>query len=59
MIDLDQETWMYLALIAIFLAYFIWNSRRLKSNRKNRKTVISEDVTWSVNRKRNQKNINS
>ncbi|MEO2129191.1 MAG: hypothetical protein ABGW91_13565 [Christiangramia sp.] len=37
MIDLDQETWMYLALIAIFLAYFIWNSRRAKSNRKNRK----------------------
>lgn len=37
MIDLDQETWMYLALIAVFLAYFFWNSRRAKKIRKNRK----------------------
>ncbi len=36
MIDLDQETWIYLALIAVFFAYFIWNSRRAKKNKKNR-----------------------
>jgi len=37
MIDLDQETWIYLAIIAIFLAYFLWNSRRVKKIQKNRK----------------------
>ena len=37
MIDFDQETWIYLALIAIAVIYFIWNSSRLKQNRKDRK----------------------
>ncbi|TBW26479.1 hypothetical protein [Gramella sp. KN1008] len=37
MIDLDQETWIYLAIIAVFLAYFLWNSRRAKKLRKDRK----------------------
>ncbi|MCG9972997.1 hypothetical protein [Christiangramia crocea] len=37
MIDLDQETWIYLAVIAVFLAYFLWNSRRAKKLRKDRK----------------------
>ncbi|MDX1544697.1 MAG: hypothetical protein R3214_12205 [Christiangramia sp.] len=37
MIDLDQETWIYLAIIAVFLAYFMWNSRRAKKMRKDRK----------------------
>ncbi|WP_026935483.1 hypothetical protein [Christiangramia echinicola] len=39
MIDLDQETWIYLTIIAVFLAYFIWNSgraRKIKKQRKNR-----------------------
>lgn len=35
--DFDQETWIYLALIAIAVIYFIWNSSRLKQNRKERK----------------------
>lgn len=37
MFDFDQETWIYIALIAVFLIYFIWNSRRAKKNRKARK----------------------
>ncbi|APG60133.1 hypothetical protein [Christiangramia salexigens] len=37
MIDLDQETWIYLAIIAVFLIYFIWSSRRAKNLRKQRK----------------------
>lgn len=37
MIDLDQETWVYLSIIAVFLAYFIWNSRRSKRIKKERK----------------------
>ena len=37
MIDLDQETWIYLAIIAVFLAYFLWNSRRAKKIKKQRK----------------------
>ncbi|MDX1762134.1 MAG: hypothetical protein R3218_08270 [Christiangramia sp.] len=37
MIDLDQETWIYLAIIAVFLAYFLWNSRRAKNLKKQRK----------------------
>ncbi|MFO8146226.1 MAG: hypothetical protein ACQEQB_01935 [Bacteroidota bacterium] len=37
MIDFDQETWIYLALIVIAVIYFIWNSSRLKQNRKDRK----------------------
>jgi len=37
MIELDQETWMYLAIIAAFFAYFLWNSRRAKRLKKDRK----------------------
>ena len=37
MIDLDQETWIYLAIIAVFLAYFLWNSRKAKKIKKQRK----------------------
>ena len=37
MIDLDQETWIYLAIIAVFLANFLWNSRRAKKIKKQRK----------------------
>ena len=37
MIDFDQETWIYLALIAIAVIYFIWNSSRLKQDKKDRK----------------------
>ena len=37
MIDLDQETWIYLAIIAVFLAYFLWNSGRAKKIKKQRK----------------------
>ncbi|WP_300438611.1 hypothetical protein [Christiangramia sp.] len=37
MIDLDQETWIYLAIIAVFLAYFLWNSRRTKKLKKERR----------------------
>lgn len=37
MIDFDQETWVYFAIIAIFLIYFIWNSSRAKQNKKARK----------------------
>ncbi|MFD1095213.1 hypothetical protein [Salegentibacter chungangensis] len=37
MIDFDQETWIYFALIAAFLIYFLWSSRRAKRNRKARK----------------------
>lgn len=37
MFEFDQETWIYFALIAVFLIYFIWNSRRAKKDRKARK----------------------
>lgn len=37
MIDFDQETWIYLSLIAIAVIYFIWNSSRLKQTKKDRK----------------------
>lgn len=37
MIDLDQETWIYLSITAVFLAYFLWNSRRSKRIKKERK----------------------
>ncbi|PTX44104.1 hypothetical protein C8P64_0074 [Christiangramia gaetbulicola] len=37
MIELDQETWIYLTIIAVFLAYFLWSSRRAKNIKKQRK----------------------
>lgn len=37
MTDTDQETWIYLGLIAIALLYFFFNSKRAKQNRKERK----------------------
>jgi uncharacterized membrane protein len=37
MFEFDQETWIYFVLIAVFLVYFIWNSRRAKKNRKAQK----------------------
>ncbi|MGA8852646.1 MAG: hypothetical protein WB492_00565 [Christiangramia sp.] len=37
MINLDQETWIYLALIATFLIYFFWSSRRAKKIKRQRK----------------------
>ncbi|MDT0651399.1 hypothetical protein [Autumnicola edwardsiae] len=37
MLDFDQETWLYLAIIAAIFIYFSRNSGRAKNNRKNRK----------------------
>ena len=37
MIDLDQETWIYLVLIAAFFIFFLWNSGRTKKLNKERK----------------------
>ncbi len=37
MIELDQETWIYLTIIAVFLAYFLWSSRKAKNIKKQRK----------------------
>lgn len=37
MIDFDQETWIYLAIISVFSFYFIWNSRLAKQHRKAKK----------------------
>ncbi|MDT0646826.1 hypothetical protein RM545_08995 [Zunongwangia sp. F260] len=37
MLDFDQETWLYLAIIAAIFIYFRTNSRRAKIDRKNRK----------------------
>jgi hypothetical protein len=37
MIDIDRETWIYLAIIAAVLIYFLWSSKRIKENRKARK----------------------
>lgn len=37
MIDFDQETWIYSAVIAVAVIYFMWNSSRLKQIRKDRK----------------------
>ncbi|MGB8705134.1 MAG: hypothetical protein WCD31_08905 [Gillisia sp.] len=39
MIDLDQETWIYLTIIAVVLIYFLWNTKRTRQNRKNRKNM--------------------
>ena len=37
MMDLDQDTWIYLALIAIAAVYFFWNYSKAQQNRKTRK----------------------
>jgi len=37
MIEFDQETWIYLTIIAVFLVYFLWSSRRAKNIKKQRK----------------------
>ncbi|MEP6260317.1 MAG: hypothetical protein ABJ092_01975 [Gillisia sp.] len=37
MMDLDQDTWIYLALIAIAAVYFFWNYSKAQQNRKIRK----------------------
>lgn len=34
MMDLDSEMWIYLAIIAIGVVYFLWNSSRIKRNKK-------------------------
>ncbi|AVR43798.1 hypothetical protein C7S20_00100 [Christiangramia fulva] len=59
MIDLDQEAWMYLALIAIFLVYFFWSSRRAKKLRKNRKNRNFRRRYLERKQKENSKTINS
>lgn len=33
----DNELLLYIAIIVIFLAFFIWNNLRLKRNREKRK----------------------
>jgi len=33
----DNDLLLYIAIIVIFLAFFIWNNLRLKRNRENRK----------------------
>ncbi|MCM4161040.1 hypothetical protein FHG64_14595 [Antarcticibacterium flavum] len=37
MTNFDSETWIYIALIAIALLYFFWNSSKARKNRKERK----------------------
>ncbi|WP_373056939.1 hypothetical protein [Zunongwangia sp. H14] len=37
MIDLDQQTWLYLAIIAVAFIFFRWTSRRAKQHRHERK----------------------
>ena len=37
MIDLDQDTWIYLTLIAIVATYFFWNYSKAQQDRKTRK----------------------
>ena len=39
MIDFDQETWIYLGLIAIAILYFLWSSNRMKRDKKARKNL--------------------
>lgn len=34
---MDSEIWIYIALIAIAIVYFLWNQSRIKSNKKDRK----------------------
>jgi hypothetical protein len=33
----DNDLLLYIAIIVVFLAFFIWNNLRLKRNRENRK----------------------
>lgn len=33
----DNDLMLYIAVIVVFLAFFIWNNLRLKRNRENRK----------------------
>lgn len=37
MIDVDQETWIYFALIAASLFYILWSSKKARQNKKARK----------------------
>jgi len=37
MIDLDRETWWYLSIIILIVAYFIWNANRSAKSKKARK----------------------
>ncbi len=46
MIDLDQETWIYLTIIAVFLAYFLWNSRKSRNIKKQRKNRNFRKRYW-------------
>ncbi len=59
MIDLDQETWIYLALIAAFLAYFFWSSRRAKKIRKQRKNRNFRRRYLERKQQKNSETINS
>ncbi|MCM4158087.1 hypothetical protein DHD80_19005 [Gramella sp. AN32] len=36
--NFDRETWIYFILIALFLIFFIWNSRRAKKINRERKS---------------------
>jgi len=37
MMDLDSEMWIYLAIIAIGVVYFLWNQSRIKRDKTARK----------------------
>ncbi|MFD2517965.1 hypothetical protein [Salinimicrobium flavum] len=34
---LDSDTLLYLVIIVVFLAFFLWNRNRAKKNRENKK----------------------
>jgi|GEM_PF-3389544 Flp pilus assembly protein TadB len=45
---LDSDTILYIIIIMVFLAFFLWNGNRTKKNRELKRTGIFETGTTSV-----------
>ena len=50
---LDNDTLLYLGIIIVFLAFFLWNRRQTKKNRENKK---NRNFRNRYHEKKNKKN---
>ncbi|MFD0977913.1 hypothetical protein [Salinimicrobium gaetbulicola] len=50
---LDNDTLLYIAVIIIFLAFFLWNKRQTKKNREDQK---NRNFRKRYHEKRNRRN---
>ncbi len=54
MIDLDRETWWYLSIIILIVAYFIWNANRSAKSKKARK---NRNFRHRYNQRKKEENL--